>query len=226
MSERKIPSKNQIRTLKQYQGMSEEELDKAYDDLIYDRKVLNNLEERIQKKLSDFEEQYDTSDMKLNDREGLYELMKAYITLEDMNEASYRLRVQPELTEYDMSRLEKITKIISTIRTDISKLQDDLHISRRVRKGEKEESVLSYIEKLREKAKEYTNAKFGRVYCPNCKMLVGSVWALYPESKKNKVTFHCNRRLADESICDTVIQVSYKDLLDNGMKNIDDVLEF
>ncbi len=217
--------KTRLRNLRQYKSMDDEEFEDAYEELLLSKERDTNFEQRIQNKLEEFEIDYDISDMKFNDKEVLRSMIQAIISLEELEQLAYRIGLSAADDETALSRLEKVSRMKSFIRSDISNMQNDLNITRKIRKGEKEESVLAAIDNLHKKAKEFVNAKFGRIYCPKCKMLIGSVWVLYPKSN-NKFWFHCERILEDGSICDTRVVISYADLIKNGMKNIDGVPDF
>lgn len=221
--------KKKIRNLTQFKGMSDEEFDKAYQRLLENRSSSESFEIRILEKLAQFEEDYDTSDLKYNDKETLRALIQAMIGLEDMEQMSFTIREKAVDDDQAMARLDRITRMMQSTRNDISRMSEDLNITRKIRKGEKEESVLAYVQKLKTKAAQFVNAKFGRVYCPNCHTLIGSVWALYPDAKDNKFSFYCSRSLGDEGeehICGTKVVISYKELVEKGMKNLDGVPEF
>jgi hypothetical protein len=222
--------KKRIRNLSQFKSLSDEEFDKAYQRLLENRSSSESFEVRILEKMAQFEEDYDTTDMKYNDKETLRALIQALISLEDMEQMAFTIREQAVGDDQAMARLDRITRMMQSTRQDISRMQEDLSITRKIRKGEKEESVLAYIKKLKAKANQYSNAKFGRIYCPTCKTLIGSVWALYPDSKNNKFQFHCKREVVGDDdevhICDTKVVITYQELLEKGMKNVDGVPDY
>ena len=87
--------KKRIRNLVQYRNMSDEEFDDAFDNLddespqtIVPQRSLAEMEELITNKMQDFEQDYDISDMKINDRLVLRNLIRSIISLEDLEIAS------------------------------------------------------------------------------------------------------------------------------------------
>jgi hypothetical protein len=94
---------------------------------------------------------------------------------------------------------------MSDLRSDISHLQDDLKISRKVRKGDKEESVITYLEGLKQKAKQFYESRMFYAVCPDCNMLLASSWFLNPELD-NRLILVCKR-------CDKNVLVNSKDML-------------
>jgi hypothetical protein len=119
--------------------------------------------------------------------------------------------------------MEKINNMMTTLRRDISNMQNDLKITRKVRKGDKEESVINYIEDLKLKAKKFYDQKMSYVFCPKCNMLLATVWTLYPYGK-NKITLTCNRKLQNGDLCNTTFTVSSKELVEKRGSNNQELL--
>ena len=206
-----VKTRQQVRNLKQYKDLSEEEFEEVYLELVAGETSTKDFEERINHKIDDFAKDYDLSDLKINDLLTLRALAQAYITLEDFERYSFKLR-QKGLDEIDVVRLEKINKILGDLRRDISNLQNDLKITRRIRKGDQEESVINFIESLKRKARTFYYAKMRPVVCPECKTWIASVWALYPDDKQSKVRFHCHRRFPDGTTCKGKVEVDINEL--------------
>jgi len=106
---------------------------------------------------------------------------------------------------------EKLNNVMSKLRQDISKMQDDLKITRRIRKGDQEESILAYINGLKVKARKFYENRADYIFCPKCNMLIASVWTLYPQAK-NVFTLTCQRTLENDTLCGEVLKISSKDL--------------
>jgi len=207
------PSKNKLRALKQYRNMSDEEFDEVFDKIVTGHRENKEFENRIQRKIDEFSKDYDLSDLKSNDLLTLRALAQAFITLEDFENHYYSLRKNEDIDDVNIVRIEKINNVLSSLRKDISNLQNDLKITRKIRKANQEESVIAFIETLKQKARNFYESKMLIVRCPKCGTWVGSIWALYPDDKKTKATFHCNRKFPDGSHCDTVFTVSTAELL-------------
>lgn len=214
--------RTQIRNLHQYKNMTDEEFEEVY------QKITNNtledpyFERRIKSELAKFEKDYDVSDLKINDNLTMRALIQSMIALEDYEQLTWRL--QRELkgdnnTNDIMSKIDKLEKIKIGLREGISRMQDDLKISRKIRKSEREDSVISVIADLKERSKKFYDKKFARVFCPDCKLLLGSVWTLYSDNPNNKFWFYCKR-------CDKRVIITFPELVKAGMKNIDDVPDF
>lgn len=215
-------NRKRLRHLKQYRDLTDDE----FNDLM-DRKSLNiepikEFEDRITKKLDEFEEDYDLSDMKVNDKQTLRNLAQAIITLEDLEQAMYKLRTEG-ITDNNLMLHDKVTSQMSRIRSDISKMQDDLKITRKSRKADKEESVLNYIQDLTEKARRTYEARMSYIFCPECNELLGTAWFLFPYVD-NKLSFKCNRKLDTGETCKGVAIISSKELMEKRGTNKPSVL--
>lgn len=216
-------TKKQLRALRQYKDLTDEEFDEIYEQKIFDRAPVEDFEARIEVKLKEFEKDYDLSDLKANDNQALRALLQAMITLDDYETQLYKLRMDG-LSEENLTLHTKLHSFMSDLRRDIINLQESLSITRRSRKGDKDESVANELDRLRRLATKFIESKMYYVYCPECRMLLSTTWFLYPEDKKNKLTLVCNRKINDEGdICNTRFTISSKELLENLGKNIEDV---
>jgi len=210
-------SKKRIRSLRQYANMTDSEFDELWEEKITGVEGIQEFENRIQRKIDTFAKDYDLEDLKANDKLTLRALAQAYITLEDLENYSYRERLGG-ISEDKILSMEKVNNMMATLRKDISNMQNDLKITRRIRKGDKEESVINYIEDLKIKAKKFYEQKMSYVFCPKCNMLLGTFWVLYPEGK-NKITLTCNRKLQTGEKCGHTFTVNTKELLERRGTN-------
>jgi hypothetical protein len=209
---------SRMRGLNQYKTLSDEEFEAIVDAKSAMANISEAFETRINKKLQEFEEDYDLSDMKINDRDTLRALIQAHISLEDYEQELFKLRAAG-IGEDIMYRIEKLQKVMSDLRADISKFQTDLNITRKVRKSDQDVSVLAFITNLKDKAKKFYENKMGYIFCPKCNMLLGTIWTLYPEEGGNKVQLICNRVLEDGTKCGEKVIVGTKELLNNRGTN-------
>jgi hypothetical protein len=203
--------KRKLRNLKQYKDLSDAEFDELMDKKALDLEPLKEFEDRIERKLKQFEDDYELGDMKFNDTEQLRAMAQAMITLEDYEQMLYRLRTEQDV-EKNLVTLDKLAKFISDLRSDISKLQDDLRISRKVRKGSGEESAINKLAELTEKARIFYREKMAYVFCPKCDTLLSTVW-FQDFEKDAKMKFICYRRLDDGKTCGKQFTISSKELL-------------
>ena len=211
-----------LRHLKQYQDLTDAEFDELMDKKALGVAPIKEFENRIEVKLKEFDEDYDLSDMKVNDKQTLRNLAQAIITLEDLEQAMYKLRTKG-ISDSNLMLHDKVTSQMSRIRSDISKMQDDLKITRKSRKADKEESVLNFLNDLKEKAKRTYEARMSYIYCPECNMLLGTTWFLWPNAD-NKLSFKCKRKLDTGETCKGKAVVSSKELMENRGTNKPSIL--
>lgn len=218
MAEKRQQSKAQMKNMKQYKDLSEEDFDKMFEERQYSITLSKGFEDRIQKKIADFAEDYDIDDLKINDKETLRAFVQAIIALEDYERLIFDIRTEGDISQANINVVDRISKIMSDLRKDISRFQEDLNITRKIRKSDKESSVVSYIANLKEQAKQYYESKVSYIFCPECNMLLGNLWVLYPE-EDNKLTLKCNRTLDDGSKCNHKFTVTSRELMDNRGTN-------
>ena len=224
-----------IRNLAQYKDLSEDEflekmrIREANKELKPKVKPDKTISERAEEKLEEFEQDYDLSDLKSNDREALNSLINATIMLEDFEKQIHEIQMQG-ITESNLTLMDKLNKMASDLRSDIIKYQDSLMITRKIRKSGTEESTRSYLEMLKEKADKFYKSKMNYIYCPKCKMLLSTVWLLFPDEKINTIRLKCVRILDDGTEdgkpCNTEVIVKVTELIKNRNRNITDVPNF
>lgn len=206
--------KESIRNLKQYKDMTDEEFDLYYENiLLKDFRENLNLKAKVKQKIDELGNDYDLTDLKYNDIMQLNDLSTAMVTLEALQEVIYKEQ-KKGIDGDNIAFIDRLNRVISSVRSDVSKIQTDLNLSRKIRKGEKEESVLQYIEKVKDYAKRRYEEVMSYIYCPKCKMLLSTIWLLYP-NENNKVTLTCNRLLDNGKRCKNKFTVTSKTLMEN-----------
>lgn len=219
----KSRNKNKMRNLAQFRDMSDEEFDKLMEEKETVIATSRDLEKKIEEKVAQFSQDYDISDLKINDREILRGLMQAIISLEAYEQFLFKLRadgVNPD----NIIVIEKLQKVVSDIRKSISDYQNDLAITRKSRKSDQQTSVVAYIDDLKEKAREFIESRHSFIFCPKCNTLLGTIWTLYPRNEENKVLLYCEHDLGEGKICGAKIVVSTKELIENRGTNNRDVM--
>jgi hypothetical protein len=218
------PDPRKMRNLRQYKNMTDAEFEQAIEKRNVGVSVNKDFESRIQRKMTEFGVDYDLDDLNSNDKLILRALSQAMINLEDIELETYAIRSNGDgLTIDNLTLYKELSKVASDLRSDISKLQDDLKITRKVRKSDKDQSTIQYIEDLKRKAKEFYESKMQLVFCPKCNTWIGSIWYLYPTDDRSYVVLHCNREMEDGTICGERIKVSISELIKNGGTNKIDV---
>lgn len=206
------------RHLVQYKDMTDEEFQEAIEAKDFGIETSKILEKRIEDKLAQFSEDYDLSDLKINDREVLRGLIQAIISLEDYEQFIFRIRSEG-LTTDNIVIIDRIQKTMADIRKSISDAQNDLNITRKVRKSDQETSVIAYIDGLKDKARRFYESRMSYIFCPKCNTLLGTIWTLYPEQERNKIALVCNRIQSDGTKCGEKIVVGTKEMLENKNTN-------
>ena len=210
------------RNLPQYKKLTDDDFEELMLKKEQDVAPSQDFERRISLKMSKFESDYDLTDLKVNDMETLRALIQALISLEDYEQIVYKLR-QDGLTVDNILKLDKVNKVMSDLRSDISNLQDDLKITRKIRKSDVETSVINYIDSLKEKAKKFHELKEAYIFCPKCDMLLSTIWSLYPE-QNNKVELVCKRPLDNGGVCGNIVKVTTRQLLESKGTNKREIL--
>lgn len=218
ISKKKSGKINRQRNLRQYKNLSDEEFNEKMANKSLGLEVSQAFEQKIAKKLQEFEQDYDLSDLKINDKDALRALIQAQISLEEYEQKMYVLR-SLDLSEDLMYRIEKLSKVMSELRSDISKFQSDLNITRKVRNSDRDVSVMAYLSNLQQQAKKFYENKMSYIFCEKCNMLLGTLWTLYPEEDRNKIGLVCNRPLEDGTKCGHKTVIDTKTLLSNRGTN-------
>lgn len=203
---------SRMRNLAQYRDLSDKDFDKAMERKALGIEVSQAFEKRITEKWEEFEKDYDLSDLKINDRDSFRALIQKQITLEDYEQHLFKMRTEG-ISEAQLFAMEKFQKAMSDLTADISKIQNDLMITRKVRKSDRDASVLAYMEDLKAKAKKFYESKMSYVFCEKCNMLLATIWTLYPDEERNKLALVCHRTMDDGKECGHKTIVDTKQLL-------------
>lgn len=225
MTRQRAPSlsKTRFRNLTQYKDMTDDEFDEFWEVKTTGILSVKEFEDRIQRKIDEFGEDYDLEDLKANDKVTLRALVQAYITLEDLENYAFQKRMEG-IDEDSILAMDKMSNIMSRLRSDISNMQNDLKITRKVRKGDKEESVINYIEDLKLKAKKFYEEKMSYIFCPKCDMLLATTWFLYPNYKTNRIELICHRPLQGGGICGERVYANGTELFEKRGSNKPEIM--
>jgi hypothetical protein len=217
MSELEKPKRNtsmkQLMVLKQYQGMSEEEVFEKWLE------GKNKDHYRIQILKDKMAEDYDLTDLNANDKASLDDLCTLYIRVEDMDR---KIADEMEKDEPDMYNIQNMSKTLSQWRDSISRIQVDLNITRKARKGDNETSVVAEFNSVKERAAKMLDERLSYIYCEKCNMLLSTSWFLYPDDS-NSITVTCGRETNGKK-CGYRTTVSSKFLKEHKNINLEDKL--
>jgi len=217
MADGRGKSKGSKRNLPQYRDMSDDEFDRMFEETQYNVGISKDFEDRIAKKIDEFSQDYDIDDLKINDKETLRAFVQAIIALEDYERIIFNIRSEGDISQHNINVVDRLGKITSDLRKDISRFQEDLNITRKIRKSDKETSVVSYISNLKEQARQFYEQKMSFIYC-DCGMLLSTLWSLYPD-ESNTIVLTCHRKLDDGSFCGKKVKVTTKELMENRGTN-------
>jgi len=176
---------------------------------------------RVTSKIDELHEDYEISDLKANDRFTLEELAKALVTLENLDLQLFDLRKSPIK---NLTAIKDLSNIVNQMRTGISRMQDTLGISRKVRKDLGAETAREELNRQKELAKKMLTEKLAYVYCDKCTMLLSTTWFLF-DGKENTLSLTCGREYFNEETaevthtCDHVTTVTSTQLLEQGGTN-------
>lgn len=220
MPEKQI-SKAQLRNLGQYKNLTEDEFEELWLKRVTGAAPIQEFEKRIEAKINEFAQDYDLDDLKINDKAVLRLLAQTLIQVDDLELEAFRIRTDKDIDVITkMSNLDKINNITSDLIKSISSMQADLDITRKHRKGDKELTIISELERLRSKAKEFYEAKMFYIFCDKCNMLLATCWFLWPNEKGNRIKLVCDRKLDSGETCGNTVTVSSRDLLEKRGVNI------
>ena len=200
----------QLMNLPQYKGLSEEEVLAKYAETgnTFDKRL-----ERLQKSMA---EDYDLTDLNANDKASLEDLCKLYLRVEDLDKL-----ISEEMNdeEPDFYNITNMNKTLTQWRDSISRIQIDLGITRKQRKGDNETSVVNAWESVKERAKKMLDQRLSYIYCEKCKMLLANTWFLYPE-EGNNIVLTCGRTLTNGKKCGHRTIISSSALVENSNRNL------
>jgi hypothetical protein len=206
-------SLKQLMVLKQYQGLSEEEVIERYLD------SKSEDFDRVEALKDKMAEDYDLTDLNANDKASLDDLCGLYIRVEDMDKL---ISAEMKKDEPDMYNIQNMSKTVSQWRDSISRIQVDLNITRKARKGDNETSVVAEFNSVKERAAKMLDERLSYIYCEKCNMLLSTSWFLYPDDS-NSITVTCGRETNGKK-CGYRTTVSSKFLKEHKNINLVDKL--
>lgn len=210
-----LPDKRKLRNLVQYKDLTDEEFEKVWEEKLQAIELSPEmLEKRVAEKLDELANDYDMADMKSNDMIQIRALALAQIQLEDLEQVAWQARQEVDYNSVQI--LDKVNRILSSLRDDISKISNDLQLTRKIRKQSRETSVIDAINDLREKARRFYKERMLYVFCPECRMLLCTLWLMYADGK-NTLRLQCDR-------CNHKFTQELAPLYKTDNKNLEDVV--
>jgi len=209
-------SEAQLKNLKQFANMSEDDFAEYMQDSVgpvLSKRAKEQIEKDIKEHLVEFENDYDLSDLKINDRLVLRNLIRAIITLEDLENNFSLLKI--DVSNSNILLLDRLSKVMNHLRRDISEMQDDLKLTRRIRKESQEENFATYLADLQNKARRFYRQKMLYIFCPECRRLLSTVWLLQTEAN-NILNLECSN-------CKNKFAITLSELYSTDNRNLKDV---
>jgi hypothetical protein len=220
-------SKEQLRTLTQYRNLTDEEFDEVWNKRQMGISKDKFYEERIKAVIDKMKEEYDFSDLKPNDWNQVRVLAQLQIDVDDLNLMLYQQRTKVDddgKNTFDAGQYKVLSQTRDSIVDRISAIQNDLQITRRVRRNDEATSVIDEIQKMKEAAKRFTDVKMKKIICPKCGRWVASLWLLHFGATKNILQVQCQTTLEDGSKCGEIIKFTGKDLAEMKSSNREELL--
>ncbi len=210
-----LPNKAKMRNLKQYQNLTDEEFEEMWAERERALSISpETLEARVNETLAKLADDYDMDDMKSNDMIQIRALVLAQIQLEDLEQTAFTLR--QEVDHQSVQILEKVNRILGGLRKDISEISNDLQLTRKIRKQSKEASVIDALNDLKIKAHKFYKERMLYIFCPECKMLLSTLWLQYPDIE-SYLQVTCDR-------CGHELKQELSSLYKTDNKNLEDVI--
>lgn len=146
---------------------------------------------RFNQMWSSYEQAYDLSTLNdANDRSNLEMIIRNAVLIELL-----QLRIT-EMAEDDainnISEIKKLSDSVRDLREGNIQLERQLGIDRKSRKKDNETTTGEYILMLKAAANEFLEKRLIKVYCPDCKVLVGRVSPVHTHTAFNGY-FQCSQ---------------------------------
>lgn len=139
---------------------------------------MTTFEEKFQAKLDNYAKAFRIEDLNdANDKSTLEIMLKTEIMIDDLQQ-----QIQDLMDENPVENANSVKKLHDLLRdagTMILAYQKNLAIDRKTRKTEETASVADYIRALKRDAKDFMEQRVIKVYCPNCKVMVGRIFPVH-----------------------------------------------
>lgn len=125
-----------------------------------------------------------------NDLSTLDILLKTEIMVDDL-----QAQIQELMSDNPVEQATNIKKLADLLRDAgnmILAYQKTLSIDRKTRKTEETASVADYIRALKRDAREFMDQRIVKVYCPDCKVMVGRLFPVHDHTAFN-ASFQCDQ---------------------------------
>lgn len=135
-------------------------------------KLNPTFEDRVAARLDEYGRHFNIAELNdANDKSLLNIMIKTELMIDDLQE-----QIQALMSEDAVSNAGNIKKLADLLRDatgTITNLQRTLSIDRKSRKTDDATSFAEYVRQLKANASEFVERRLIKIYCPNCKVLVG-----------------------------------------------------
>lgn len=149
--------------------------------------------DRIARKYQEYEENFDLEGINAaNDRALLNILINQEVIVESLQTQMSTIVIQGGVLSGDASDLKKLADLLRDATSTITSIQKTLGIDRKARRSEQEESPADYVKRLLESAKNFSDKKIKKLYCPRCNIMVGR-YAPVHDHTEFSVAYQCSQ---------------------------------
>lgn len=141
--------------------------------------VKGDYESRIKARLQQYTKDYKIEDMnESNDRTLLMILIRSELLLDDLQYQLQSVAVEGDLLS-SANELKKIFDLVRDMTAQVTTVQKTLNIDRKSRTKGEDESPAEFVRGLKRNAKSFLDQRAIRIYCPDCKVMVGRVFPVH-----------------------------------------------
>jgi hypothetical protein len=148
--------------------------------------------DKFQDRMAAYERDYRIDELnQSNDRAQLHMLINAELTLEAFQEKIEDIIASENLVE-KASDLKKLSDLMRDTTETVRKIQQTLAIDRKTRKSEETDNFAAWLRGIKREAKQFMDDRLLKVYCKNCKVMVGR-WSAVHEHTAFEVRVQCSQ---------------------------------
>jgi len=170
--------------------------------------IEGDLVDQIDQRIIELGNDYDFSELKLNDKELLRRMAALTIRLES---GEKELEKGIRAKEFDSNEALKEEQRLGLMRRDLVLIQESLGMSRAKRVEKLENNPLAIFIDIKARAKRFLYERFCHIFCPSCHQLIAEIHFSWPE-EKSSLTITCGR-------CKTKTTLTGKEMLKNESEN-------
>lgn len=150
-----------------------------------------SFEDKLRIKREEYAKAFRIDDLNdANDRSNLDMMLKTEIMVDDIQEQIKSLMEEDVVS--NVAAIKKLSDLLKDARDTVLTIQRNLAIDRKTRKTEETASVADYIRTLKREAKDFMEQRIIRVYCPDCKVMVGRIFPVHDHTAFS-CAFQCSQ---------------------------------